>query len=175
MPWQLITFEDKIIKFKIYIALRIEMRINTVWKHFNQLYQFRYINKKIGETACRYGKKMYTICEAAPYDEWDYSFFIGNNNCKQYLASWYSSNISIYKNFEKLNLRLQVQKQIRVNLFGRFGFLYSIPMTYEPWSKNYLFCSRELIFMLELLESAILSPPKPGFQKKGSWKSVDLT
>ena len=41
---------------KTYIALSSWVRINTQFgKHFNQLYQVRYINKKISVAACSLG------------------------------------------------------------------------------------------------------------------------
>ena len=38
-------------------------------------------------------------------------------------------------------------------------------MTYDPWNKKCLFLGRDMIFEIELLESAVLSPPWTHFQK----------
>ena len=46
--WQVITHKDYFMKVKITIASNSEMRINTQFKnHFNQLYQNRYINRRL--------------------------------------------------------------------------------------------------------------------------------
>ena len=44
-------------------------------------------------------------------------------------------------------------------------------MSYDPRYKTCLFLSREMIFELELLESAKLSPFWPDFQKKSQMKN----
>ena len=96
---------------------------------------------------------------------------------------------------EKLNSRLRVRKKNKANVFRRFGGSYSIPtgrsrrcscvpiailttghivyfLPYDLWTTDQkkLFLSREYIFELKRLNSAILCPPWPDIQKKSQVK-----
>ena len=56
MLWQIRTLENDFMNVKTYIVLNSEVRINTYsWKHFDQPYQVRYINKKISVAPFRLG------------------------------------------------------------------------------------------------------------------------
>ena len=49
-------FEDDFMSVKAHIALNSEVRINTHFrKHFDRLFQVRYINKKTNGAACILG------------------------------------------------------------------------------------------------------------------------